>query len=138
MPRQPRAGAKPEAGGHEPRGRAAHLWSSLLDGLSADHGPFEERWAANAKTGWWTLRLVQRRGGRTVIYLTVEDTGFVAGLVLGERAAGAARDAGLSPAFLAALEAAPRYAEGRGLRVPVRTRSDVEDVRRAAALKMAR
>ncbi len=136
--KEPRGAARGRAVGHEPGGRAGRLWSSLLAGLAADHGPLEERWVFTPKTGLWTLRLIQRGTKRTVIYLTAEETGFVAGLVLGERACGAAAGAGLSAAMLAAIEGAPRYAEGRGLRVPVRTRSDAADVRRAAALKMSR
>jgi len=44
----------------------------------------------------------------------------------------------LPSTILAAIAAAPRYAEGRGLRVPVRTASDVRALANLVSLKMAR
>jgi hypothetical protein len=35
------------------------------------------------------------------------------------------------------IERAPRYAEGRGVRLDVRTRKDIENVTALAAIKMA-
>jgi hypothetical protein len=38
---------------------------------------------------------------------------------------------------LEAIDAAPRYAEGRGVRLPVRTAGDVREIVRLADIKMA-
>jgi hypothetical protein len=40
--------------------------------------------------------------------------------------------------MMAAIDGAPRYAEGRGVRIPVRTKRDAEAVARLAAIKLAR
>jgi hypothetical protein len=56
---------------------------------------------------------------RVILYLTPQHGAFLVGLVLGERAAQGAEASTLPPLALAALAAAPKYAEGRGIRLPV-------------------
>lgn len=115
-------------------GRAATHWDALVSSIDLTHGPVERVWSyAGAKFGW-SMRLV--RGGRVIVYLTPQAGQFLAGFALGGKAESAARAAGLPAAVLALLDAAPKYAEGRGLRVPVRTRTDVAAVRKLAAAKM--
>lgn len=116
-------------------GPADAAWRQLVAETTRDHGPLEELWNfAGAKFGW-SLRL--KKKDRVVLYLTPQAGQFLVGLVLGEKAVAAAgRD--LPPAVLAALDAAPRYAEGRGLRLPVTTLDDLPAVHRLAAAKLAR
>lgn len=58
--------------------------------------------------------------------------------VLGEKAAQAAHEMDLPDSVLPLIDAAPRYAEGRGIRLPVVTGDDLAAVRALAALKMAK
>ncbi len=116
-------------------GAAAPAWSALLSKLRQDVDGLDEVWGfAGAKFGW-SLRV--RRKERVLLYLTPSDGSFLAGIVLGEKAVAAARGAGLPDALLARIEAAPRYAEGRGLRIPLGPGDDVEPIRRLVALKLA-
>ena len=62
---------------------------------------------------------------------------FLASFALGDKAALAARTGGLPAAVLKIIEEAPRYAEGRGVRLEVRTARDVRDEVMLAAIKMA-
>jgi hypothetical protein len=59
-------------------------------------------------------------------------------VVLGEKAAKAASDAALPQAVLKVIDEAPRYGEGRGIRMQVATAADLEVARMLAALKMGR
>ena len=63
---------------------------------------------------------------------------FMVGVVLGERAAKAAHEAGLPDGVLALIDNAPAYAEGRGIRVPVTSEDDLAPVRQLVAIKLAR
>ena len=56
---------------------------------------------------------------------------------LGEKAVGAAHARPLADWMLAVIDSAPKYAEGRGVRVEVRTRGDLQAVEELAAVKMA-
>src|SRR5512138_3371030 len=91
---------------------AAPLWNALVAHVEKANPPVEEVWSfAGAKFGW-SLPLVQK--GRVLVYLTPQEGQLLVGLVLGEKAVAAAREAGIPPALLAAIDAAPKYAEGRG------------------------
>lgn len=115
-------------------GGSARLWFRLVAEVAREHGPIVEQWNhAGARFGW-SLRL--RRRDRVVLYLTPQSKGFMAGVLVGEKAAKAARERGLPAAALRLLEAAPRYAEGRGVRVSVRTLKEVEIVLHLVALKL--
>lgn len=62
---------------------------------------------------------------------------FLASFALGEKACSAGRNAGLQPSVVEQINSAPKYAEGRGVRIPVRTKVDVDDVLKLAAAKAA-
>ena len=121
-------------------GKSSRLWEALADGVSSAHPPVHEEWSFSGAKFGWSLRL--KRKERVVLYLIPREKGFLAGIVLGEKAVKAvtapAPGEPLLPApILALLEAAPRYAEGRGLRFPVATSQDVDSILRIVAAKMA-
>jgi hypothetical protein len=115
--------------------RAHGSWELLRRTLQAAHGPLAEQWQFAGKAFGWSLRL--RQGKRVLVYMLPCPSFFLASFALGEKACRAARSAGLPEPLLAVLDAAPKYAEGRGVRIPVRTRKDVDGVVRLAALKAA-
>lgn len=115
--------------------RAGRVWTDLKDALARDCGPLDEEWSFAGQKYGWSLRL--KRGQRAIVYLTPRDGDFLASFALGEKACAAARDAGLAAATLAVIDKAPRYPEGRGVRIPVRTRRDAAEVRKVAAVKLA-
>ena len=115
-------------------GRSAALWDDLVSRLSERHRPITEHWNFSGPKFGWSLRL--KRRGRIVVYLTPRAGSFLAGIVLGDKAAAAARQHGARARTLALIDAAPRYAEGRGIRVPVTTRVGLRTVEELAALKM--
>ena len=116
-------------------GVAVPLWTELRAAIAAAHAPIECEWVWGGKPYGWSLRL--RRKKRAVLYLTPCDGYFRAAFALGEKAAGAAPAAGLAAHLLRAIDEAPRYVEGRGLRLEVRGAADVADVLAVAALKMS-
>lgn len=94
-------------------------WVRLIELLTQDHGPMQEEWNfAGAKYGW-SFRLRARK--RVVVYLIPQSGHFLVGMVLGERAVACLRAMQLPPELVALVEAAPVYAEGRGLRFPVQS-----------------
>ena len=116
-------------------GRSGARWDELVAYLEAEFAPLTISWGfAGAKWGW-SLRLKQKK--RTVLYMTPQDRQFLVGFALGEKAVQAARAIPLGEKVLALIDEAPRYAEGRGVRVEVRTEKDLETVKQLAAVKMA-
>jgi hypothetical protein len=116
-------------------GRAARAWGLVKERVGQQCEPLREEWAfAGAQFGW-SLRL--KHGQRVIVYMTPGRGQFLASFVLGEKACAAARAAGLPASVLALIEAAPKYAEGRGFRMPVRTVKDADAVSKLAAIKLA-
>ena len=112
-------------------GKARAAWDALrtdpaLSGL-------REEWGFTSKAAGWGFRLRDEK--RVIVYMTPQDGRFLASFALGEKAVTAARAAGLPKALLAAIEAAPRYAEGRGVRVEVRTAKEAHAIAALAKIK---
>lgn len=117
-------------------GAAWPLWTDLLARLRADLPDLAQEWRYGGKTVGWGLRVTQ--GTRAVLSLIPGEGSFLASLALGERAVLAARERGLPDGVLAVVDAAPRYAEGRGVRLPVSTAEDVAAALELVAAKLAR
>lgn len=116
-------------------GSAAALWWSAISQAMRRAPQLAEAWHfAGPKVGW-SLRLTD--GDRIVAYLTPEEGAFRVGLVLGGKAVAAARDAGLSAPAAAILDAAPKYAEGHGVRFHVASGEDLAPFDELLAIKLA-
>ena len=116
-------------------GRSFALWSGLIDHAASKYAPLDEAWNFAGANWGWSLRLKQKK--RTILYLTPSAGFFYVGFVLGEKAAQAALQAGLPEGVARAIEDAARYAEGRGVRLEVRTNADLQAMEKLAAIKMA-
>lgn len=115
-------------------GRAARAWALVKEQVGRLCAPLREEWAfAGAKFGW-SLRL--KRADRVIVYMTPGRGQFLASFVLGERACAAAGEASLPAGILRLIAEARKYAEGRGIRIPVRTARDVAAVAKLAAIKL--
>ncbi|HVP13941.1 MAG TPA: DUF3788 family protein [Terriglobales bacterium] len=115
-------------------GTADPLWRDLKRRLQDDHGPLEEEWSFAGETYGWSLRMKEKK--RNLVYLTPGRGCFLAGLALGAKAVEAARRAAALPrSVLDLIEAARPYAEGRGVRLEVRTRKDLSTVLDLVAVK---
>jgi hypothetical protein len=120
---------------HEVLGRSGARWDELVAFLESEFAPLTVSWGFPGAKWGWSLRLKQRK--RTVLYMTPCERHFLVGFALGKKAVQAARAVPLDKSVLALIGAAPKYAEGRGVRLEVRTKSDVESVKQLAVVKMA-
>ncbi len=116
-------------------GRAAPRWQRLREELDAEFGELAPTWTYSGKAHGWSLRL--SRGKRAVLYLLPRNGGFLAAFALGEKACAASEAASLSKTLLQALANAPRYAEGRGVRIEVNRVDEIAGVLALARLKLA-
>jgi hypothetical protein len=116
-------------------GRSSTHWEQLVAQLSSEYAPLDETWIFSGAKWGWSLRLKRKK--RTVLYMTPCKKHFLVGFALGQKAVKAAHEGALPHSILAAIDEAPRYAEGRGLRIEVRNKTDRENVLALAAVKMA-
>lgn len=116
-------------------GQTAELWRRLIDRLSEAHGELAEVWNFAGPKYGWALRL--KRKDRIVAYLIPQAGHFLVGLVLGERAYQLTHSMHLPEHVRQLVDDAPKYAEGRGFRVPVLTAENVEAVALLVSAKLS-
>ena len=115
-------------------GKSYRLWSQLKDFVREQYPGVTEEWGFSGKAYGWGFRLKDKK--RAILYLTPCDGCFKASFVFGEKATDEIRRGKFSPDIIAALEAAPVYAEGRGFRIDVKDESLLEDIRRLILVKL--
>ena len=108
-------------------------WTKLLALIADRIGPTTEVWKFTSATAGWGLRVVHQ--GRVIVYMTPQPDQFLVSFALGEKAVTAARAAKLHSSIVDAIEAAPRYAEGRGVRIAVRNSRQLAPLARLAQIK---
>ncbi len=129
--------------GHPPKeadlkevlGKTYKLWCTLRDHVVEEYSPISPEWGYASKSTGWGLRLKGEK--RAVLYMTPCEGYFLASFALGEKAVAAAHAAKLPDCVLDIIDKAPKYAEGRGVRLEVRTAKDVESIKKLAVIKMA-
>jgi hypothetical protein len=114
-------------------GNAYEIWNHLIDLIEERIGPVSRAWGYTSKTTGWGLRLKQK--DRIIVYMAPQTGRFLVSFALGEKAMAEAKGAKLSSALLTAIDTAPRYAEGRGVRVEVLRKSQVRDLAALAKIK---
>jgi hypothetical protein len=117
-------------------GRAGPLWEELVRHVCEKYPPVTEAWNHGGDKFGWSLRL--KRKDRILLYMTPQLGQFLLGVVFGEPAAERAHEEGLPEEVLELIDGAPRYGEGRGIRLPIRTEDDLETAMTLAALKLGR
>jgi hypothetical protein len=115
----------------------AGLWEELVARLAEHFPPVDVVWSFASKKIGLSARI--NHGKRTIVYLLPANGWFQVSMALGEKAAAAARASELRDAILPLIEAAPKYAEGRGIRFEIHPGDDdrVAIAEALALLKMA-
>ncbi len=119
----------------EALGRSKTRWDELIAHIDSTYAPMTSKWGPPYKEFAWSLRLIRKK--RTILYLIPCRRYFLCAFVLGGKATEAARAAGLPEDVLTIINEAPVYGEGRGFRLEVRTKADVETMKKLATIKMA-
>jgi hypothetical protein len=116
-------------------GKSYQSWCRLRDLIETQYAPIVVEWGYSGKSTGWGLRL--KAAKRAVLYMTPCQGYFLASFALGEKAVTAAHAAGLASAILDIIDKAPKYAEGRGVRIEVRTLREIDNIAKLAVIKMA-
>ncbi|MFP5236465.1 MAG: DUF3788 family protein [Acidobacteriota bacterium] len=116
-------------------GDSALCWHQIVRELEHDGITAEEWTGVYPNKYGWTFRLKQK--ARNILYLSPCQGCFRAAFILSDRALQAAQKAALPKPVKAALAHAPKYPEGNGVRLTIRTPDDLTSIRKLAAIKMA-
>jgi hypothetical protein len=117
-------------------GASARHWKRIVAGISKAHGAIDEVWNFTSAKFGWSLRVKQKE--RVLLYLIPQSGEFLAGVVLGEKAVKAARESSIPQPIRDLIDAAPVYAEGRGIRFPVTSAREADAAVTLVSLKLGR
>jgi len=110
------------------------LWDQLIADMADRHMVAVQEWKhSSPKTGW---SLLLKRAKRTILWMAPCEGGFRVSLILGERALMSARQSGLSARLLKIIDEAPKYPEGKGIRLQIKGPRDIALVMKLAVAKL--
>ena len=115
-------------------GPTAAVWKELIDWL-AEQNVVDQEWKSYSPKAGWSVRLKVKK--RNIVYLSPCAGCFRVAFIFGDKAMAAARQANLSKSTLKLLGEAPRYPEGTGLRLLVKSAKDLAAIRKLALIKLA-
>jgi hypothetical protein len=115
-------------------GRTKRHWDNITaHALGADPAA-SPKWTYESKKAGWTLAVRGKR--RNLLYLKPYDKRFTVGFALGKDAVEAAEQSDLPADVIKMIKQAPKYPEGRAVRIEVKTAADVKLAKKLLALKM--
>jgi hypothetical protein len=116
-------------------GPARATWDQLLADLAREFGVNVHEWNSYSPKAGWSLRV--KRKARTIVWLGPRAGSFIAAFILGDKTMRAARAAKLPQRIVKIMDAAPKYPEGTGVRITMKTLKDLAAVKTLAAIKLA-
>ncbi len=116
-------------------GAARSVWDQLLAELDREFGVNVYEWKHYSSKAGWSLRV--KRKARTIVWLGPREGAFLAAFVLGDKAMQAAHAAKLPQRIVKAMNEAPKFPEGTGVRITMKTPKDIATVKTLAAIKIA-
>ena len=115
-------------------GAAYPIWSRLVADVEAAANPLDQIWKMS-KAEFGRICLLQHHK-RTLLYITPDKEKVTVAIVLGERAYGLAMESALPDGIKKMLSEARPYAEGRGIRFPVSSLSELSIVEELVNIKL--
>ena len=116
-------------------GPAKAAWDQLLADLAQEYGANVREWNSYSLKAGWSLRV--KRKTRTIVWLAPCPGAFRVAFILGDKAVLAAQEAKLPKRILKIINEAPKYPEGTGVRLEVKSSKDIATLKKLAAIKLA-
>jgi Protein of unknown function (DUF3788) len=116
-------------------GSSAKAWDQLVEELAQQHGVNIQEWKSYSPKYGWSMKLKLKK--RTIVHLGPCKGYFQVAFILGDKAVQAALQSNLSKSTRKAIQEAPRYPEGTGVRFLVKGPKDLAAVRKLAVIKLA-
>ena len=116
-------------------GKAIVHWKELKQLVQQRIDPVDEEWVFSGKAYGWSLRLKNKK--RAILYMTPCQGYFRVAFAFGEKAVEAAHKSKLPESVLNLIDEAPRYPEGRAVRMEVKSKEGVRIADKLTAIKLS-
>ncbi len=114
-------------------GETFKYWDGLKKYLAEEYEVTGDEWSYYKKGGW---SFIPVRKKRRIVYMLPCDGFFVASFVYGEKAVKVVNESSLPADIKEQLENAPKWGEGRPLRIEVKSGSDFDNIKSLAVIKI--
>jgi hypothetical protein len=115
-------------------GKTCALWKEIEKYVCGKYPAAVKEWKMSGAKYGWSYRLSDKK--RVIIYLLPRGNYFKTAFVFGNKAYEEVLESNVSPDIKKELKAAKVYAEGRGIRIDVKTKSDVKDILKLIDIKL--
>ena len=115
-------------------GESNGLWKEIKKHLKAEYGELTDHWKYYGKNYGWMLKTLRKK--RNLFFFVPLEGAFNVSFVFGDKAVAAAERSDLPKDLVKTLKNARKYAEGRGLKIEVKSLTDVENVKRLVEIKV--
>jgi len=115
-------------------GKTYPLWAEIEKHIATTLGESVEEWKYYGLKSGWTMKTLYKK--RNLFFFTACEGYFRIAFVFGDRAVAEIVSSDLPKAVIEEITNAKKYAEGRGIRIDVKTRRDVESVKKLIAFKV--
>jgi hypothetical protein len=116
-------------------GTAKPVWDQLLAELKKELAVTIREWNSYSPKFGWSLRL--KRKSRTVVWLSPIKGSFLVTYILGQKAMQAAGVAKLPQSIVKIMKEAPKYPEGTGVRILMKSVKYLPAIKKLATIKLA-
>jgi hypothetical protein len=120
----------------EALGRAKKLWDELKGHVLEEYAPAGEEWKFYNKKSGWILTLRQPKC--VALYMVPAKGGFSAGVTLSEKATEMAMASRLPAEVKEIVKSAPQYPEGRIVRLDIKKKQDMANMKKLVAMRMGK
>jgi Protein of unknown function (DUF3788) len=115
-------------------GKTYPLWAEIEKHIATTLGESVQEWKYYGLKSGWTMKTLYKK--RNLFFFTAYKGYFRIAFVFGDRAVAEIVSSDLPKAVIEEITNAKKYAEGRGIRIDVKTRRDVESVKKLIAFKV--
>lgn len=110
------------------------LWYEIHDYVHSQYEKSIDEWSYPGEKYGWSFRIKDKK--RAILYLLPRDQYFKVAFVFGQKAFDHIMQSEIAENIKAELRAAKPYAEGRGIRIDVREKEDLDDIFRLIGIKL--
>ncbi|HKI87713.1 MAG TPA: DUF3788 domain-containing protein [Draconibacterium sp.] len=111
------------------------LWSEIQNFVFEQYPSGKPEWFYSGAKRGWSFRIKDKK--RAIIYLLPRDGYFKVALVFGDKATEAILASDILEEIKVELKQAHKYAEGRGIRIEVKTATILDDIKKLIEIKLA-
>lgn len=116
-------------------GTTWEFWIQLRNFI-IDKYPYRlEEWNYSGKKYGWSFRIKDKK--RAIIYFLPRDNYFKVAFVFGQKASEKIIESDITTKIKKEIEQAPKYAEGRGIRIEIKNGILIPDIKKLIEIKLA-